>query len=197
MIREVNADLAQEKELKVTTGVLIDSLTESSAAREAGIKKNDVILSVDGVEVNSVPKLQELIARKRPGDKVDIQVNRFGKVMNFNVVLYNQEGNEDIVEARSVSSIEEYLGAELEDIDEETARKMNISGGVRIARLNNGKIKETTNVKPGFIITKVDNRAIRNKEQLLNYLKSKKGGVLIEGRYEDYPGEYYFGLGME
>lgn len=197
MIREVNADLAEEKELKVTGGVLVDSLTESSAAEEAGIRKNDVILSVDGVAVNSVPKLQELIARKRPGDEVTIQVNRFGKTLDYNVTLYNQDGNQDFVEAKSLSTIEEYLGAELENIDEKTANKLDIVGGVRIAKLSDGKIKETTNVKPGFIITKVDNRPVRNKKQLLSYLKSKKGGVLIEGRYESYPGEYYFGLGMD
>lgn len=197
MIREMNADLAEEKDLEVTNGVLVDSLTQSSAAREAGIEKNDVILSVDGVKVNSVPKLQELIARKRPGDQVNIRVNRSGKELDYNVVLYNQKGNEEIVEASSLSSVEEYLGVELEDLDSETARKLDIVGGVRIAKLSKGKIKEATNVKPGFIITKVDDRIVRNKKQLLSYLKSKKGGVLIEGRYENYPGEYYFGLGME
>lgn len=196
MIREVNSDLAKDENLKVTNGVLIDSLTEGSAAKDAGIRQQDVILRVDGAEVNSVPKLQELIARKRPGDAVRIDVNRFGQELNFEVYLKNKDGEERFVEARTLSSIEESLGVEFEDINEEIAKKLNVNGGVKISRISRGKIKDNTNVRPGFVITKIDRQPIRDKDHLLRVLKDKSGGILVEGKYENDPSEYFFGLGI-
>ena len=49
------------------------------AAREAGIKEGDVILSIDDVPVNSSAALQEQVSKYRPGEKVDVDVEQEGQ----------------------------------------------------------------------------------------------------------------------
>lgn len=196
MIREVNQDLAEEENLSTNNGIYIDSLTNESAAAAAGVKEGDVILEVDGVPVNSVPKLQELIARKSPGDEVSLMIDRKGANQTYRVRLNNKEGNQTLLEARTTTDIENDLGVEFEDVSQAIKDKLNIAGGVRISKIQRGKIQQFTNVEQGFIITKVDNKNVTDKKELLKYLKLKRGGVLIEGVYEDKPGVYYFGLGM-
>jgi Do/DeqQ family serine protease len=195
MIRTVDGNLKRDKDLDLNTGVYVDSLLENSAAGAAGIESGDVILSVDDVEVNTSPELQEVIARHRPGDEVTIKVNRQGKEKIFDVVLNNRKGNTDIVdkEHKEVLSI---LGADFETLDEEMAKKLDLKGGVKVKDLYAGKLRKSTNMRPGFIITKVDGQKIETVEELIKILDKKEGGVMLEGIYEDIPGEYYYAFGM-
>jgi S1-C subfamily serine protease len=54
-------------------------LIDNGSAKEAGIRAKDVIISIDNAETITASKLQEIISRKRPGDKVKIMVIRNGK----------------------------------------------------------------------------------------------------------------------
>lgn len=75
-------------------------------------------------------------------------------------------------------------------------KKLEIEGGVRVKKLYSGKLTKHTQIREGFIITKVDGQVINNTEELAKALENKKGGVLIEGVYEDFPGEYYYAFGL-
>jgi C-terminal processing protease CtpA/Prc len=85
---------------------------------------------------------------------------------------------------------------ELETISSKDAKKLDIEGGVWVKKLVAGKIRKQTNMKEGFAITKVDGSPVESVDDIVKLLKDKKGGVLIEGRYPDYPGDYYYAFGM-
>jgi len=195
IIQGVDGNLAKEKSLDVTTGVYVDSISDNSAAGDAGIKVGDVILDVDGTNVKTTSKLLEIIGRHHPGDKVALKVDRKGKEMDYLVTLRNQEGKEKLSE-RGSKEILDILGVELEGINKETAKKLDIDGGFRITKLYPGKLQKYTDVKVGFIITKVDGKEFKSENELIKYLKDKKGGVMMEGVYEDYPGTYYYAFGL-
>ncbi|MGV8090920.1 MAG: PDZ domain-containing protein [Mangrovibacterium sp.] len=57
-------------------GVFVAGVTPNSGAEEAGIKEGDVILSIDGVTVNSPAQLQEQIGKHNPGDQVNVLVKK-------------------------------------------------------------------------------------------------------------------------
>ena len=88
------------------------------------------------------------------------------------------------------------LGAEFETLDKKVARKLDIAGGVKVEKLYAGKLRKYTDMREGFIITKVDGQKIKDLDDLADVLKKKKGGVMLEGVYEDIPGEYYYAFGM-
>ncbi len=195
LIRSVDGNFAKEKDLTVNAGVYVDSIVGNSAAGEAGITSGDVIVAIDDIAVDGTSRLQELVARRRPGDKINITVNRKGKEKDFDVVLKNRSGNTEVV-TREDKPMFDILGAELETIETTLARELNINGGVRITRLYPGKLRQQTQVKEGFIITKIDGRNVVSVEDVIAALQDKKGGVLMEGIYEDLPGEYYYGFGL-
>lgn len=195
MIRDVNADLAKQEDLDVTEGVYVDSLMENSAAEDAGLKEGDVIFEIDGNKVATSPELQQIVALHKPGDNVIISVDRGGKRKDIEVTLKNREGNTEIVKKDKVDLLNT-LGVELETISSKEAKKLDIDGGVKVAKLFAGKIRKQTNMKEGFVITKVDGNKVTSVDDIINLLKDKKGGVLIEGRYPDYPGDFYFAFGL-
>ena len=194
-IRGVNSSLAKEKGLELTKGVYIDSLVENSAATEAGLKAGDIILKVNSIEVTTAPELQELIARYRPGNKVELHIVRGEKDMNIKVELKNRDGEAKFL-ANDRKEVFNILGAEFVEIDKKIAKKLEIDGGVKIKKIYAGKLSKHTNIKEGFIITKVNGKTVKDKEQLANVLQGQKGGVLLEGIYEDLPGTQFYAFGM-
>ncbi|MFW5700804.1 MAG: PDZ domain-containing protein, partial [Cyclobacteriaceae bacterium] len=186
---------AKEKDLKVTEGVYVDSVMANSAAGESGIKEGDVIKEVNGVTIKSTGELLELIGRHRPGDEVNLMVDRFGKMKEFKVTLKNLQGKTKLAE-KGEMEILDVLGVELEEVDNKIAKKLDIEGGLKIKKLHPGKLKKYTDVREGFIITKIDGKQVTSPEELVNLLKNKEGGVMIEGVYEDYPGKYYYAFGL-
>ena len=195
MIRSVDGNLARDKELGVNEGAYVDSLLENSAAGKAGIKIGDVITKVNDATIKSSPDLQAAIATHRPGDEISVSILREDKPMELKVTLINTEGTSDIIE-KEYKEVLTVLGAQLEDVDKETADKLDIDHGVRVSKLYAGKLRKNTQMREGFIITSIDGQKVKSKNELIEKLESKNGGVMLEGIYEDIPGEYYYAFGM-
>ena len=98
--------------------------------------------------------------------------------------------------SKEKGELKSILGAEFKEIDKSVARKLDIKGGVEITKLHEGKLSRQTNIREGFIINKVNDKPVNTVEDLLNELQNRKGGVMLEGVYEDVPGVYYYAFGM-
>ncbi|TRX45295.1 Do family serine endopeptidase [Fulvivirga sp. M361] len=194
-INSVNSTLAREFDLEVNSGALVRGIAGNSGAKEAGIKDGDVIVKIDDIEVENTAQLIGYVGSKRPGDVVTIKVNRQGKDIDFNVTLKNRDGNTEIVE-RAPENVFNVLGADLEDLDSRTLKRLDISSGVRVKSIGPGQIKKHTDMQEGFIITRIDGESVNSKEEVMKILENKEGGILLEGVYEGQSGKYYYGLGM-
>ncbi len=190
-IQDITADLAKEHNLDQLTGVFIAEVNENSAAKEAGIEAGDVITEINGLKVKSPSELQEMVSRYRPGDKINVLIKRKDKTKQFEVTLRNLQGDTKVVKAANFETI---LGAKVVELSDDEKRKLGVRNGVKIAQLQEGKLKEE-GVKPGFVITQVNNTPIDSVETLEKLFKSLKGGVYIEGVYQNGMVAYYaFGL---
>ena len=67
-IKKMNEEL--NTKYKEGDGILITDVLEGSAAKAAGVKKGDILIKLNGVNVKSSPELQEQVAIYKPGDKV-------------------------------------------------------------------------------------------------------------------------------
>ncbi len=67
--------------------VYVYSLTEGGAAERSGLLPFDVILNVDGEEVNSIPELQEKISMYKVGDEVKLRVRRDNRIQDISIRL--------------------------------------------------------------------------------------------------------------
>lgn len=195
-IRDLDSKLANEKGYKINKGVYIESVSDNGAADKAGIKAGDVIIEIDGVPVTTSTELQEIIGRRAPGDAIRVAVVRNGdKDLVFDVHLTNKDGKETLTEKAS-EDICNKLGITVQNASEKTLKKIGISNGVEVTSIEEGLVQKHTNMRTGFIITKVDNQNITDSEQFVKIMQNKKGGVMIEGVYPDVAGTYYFAFGM-
>ena len=195
-IRTMDGSMAREKDMDFIKGVWIEQVGENSAAEKAGIEAGDILIKVDDIRVTTSPRLQEIVARHRPGDALDIIVNRNGKELEFKVTLENANGTTDLVKKEN-KEVMNFLGADFETLDSESAKKLDIEGGVKVLNLYPGKLSQNTQMRAGFIITHVDGKKVTDFKDLVERLENKKGGVMLEGIYEDAPGKKYYAFGLE
>ena len=188
-IQDITSGLADEKGLDKVEGVFIAAVTENGAAKEAGIKPGDVIISVAGDLVNSSAELQEKVSRFRPGDDVKIVVKRNGDRKQFTVTLRNKHGDTQIVRDNVT-----VLGASFETINNNDKRNLNIEFGIKITELNGGKLKDA-GLNRGFIITHVNKKPVYEVNDFKREIGNARGGVLVEGVYPNGELAYYvFGV---
>lgn len=192
-IRDLDAKLAKEKNISEIKGVYVNGLIEGGSGEGAGIREGDIITKIGEENVNNVPELQEQISRYRPGDKINMTLKRNNQQKTVALVLKNKNGNTDLVKKQR-SEIVSILGATFEPINGSDMKKMSVQNGLRITKLNAGKLLNA-GIKEGFIITSVDKKKISTTEDLKKALEDKNGGVLIEGIYPNGMKAYYgFGI---
>ena len=182
----VNANIAREYDLDRNSGVYVAELTAGSSAARAGVEEGDVIIAVDGTEVRTNPELLERISRKRPGDVVQLTVDRSGRERTFDVTLLNQSGNTELA-AVAAGNYNPTLGAELVETD----------AGIQVQTLRaNGRLRRATNMEEGFVITGVDRTSVRSVRDLERALEEARGGVMLSGKYPDSDDVEYFAFGI-
>jgi serine protease Do len=190
-IGEIDAELAREKKLDKMEGVYVTGVKENSAAREAGIEQDDIILKINDIPVNSPAELQEQVGRYRPGDRLNVLIKRRGKMKQIEVTLRNLQGDTKIVQNKTYDLI---LGAKVVELERKEKAKLGLKYGIKVTGLQAGKLK-SEGVREGFVILKVNNKPVYSVAEFDTIIKSFKGGVYIEGVYPDGTVSYYaFGL---
>ena len=191
-ILDVNAEMAEENDLPVVTGVMIDRVNSGGAADDAGLESGDVIIDINGVEIKNVSNLQEQVAINRPGDKIRVTYIRDGKTSTTNATLKNTLGTTEVVASANSFSID---GAKFADVPKDLKEKLEIEGGAQISEIENGKWK-SSGITKGFIVTSINKREISDVEDLSSTLSQlpKDDGVLVEGVYPNGVKAYY-GIG--
>ncbi len=195
-IGNITSELAEAEDIDITSGVYVDSVMSGSAAEKAGLRQGDIITQIEGRSINQVSQLQEMVARQRPGDEVEMEVLRNGKSIELTATLQTIEGTTEVA-ATERGEMLSSLGAELRGLQKEDAQKLNLNGGVQISRLYAGKLRSETEIREGFIITRINGQAVRSPEDVSKVLENTKGGVMLEGIYPNDPRRvryYAFGL---
>lgn len=168
-------------------GIYVASVAEDGAASKAGIRKGDVITKVGGVEVNDSAIFLEQIGKRRPGDKVDIELRRGDKSIKANVTLQNRSGETTLLAKDSVD-VAEVLGAKLKNVAQNTCMELEINGGVQVVEIHSGGLLERCRVKEGYIITHINDRPVRSLEDLDRMTQKIKSidGIYPNGRASSY-----------
>ena len=192
-IRNLDDDLAKEIGTESLNGVYINGTTENGSAAKAGIKSGDIIKKIGGKSIKNVAELQEQISQFRPGDEVSVVIDRDNKHINLPVVLKNLDGNEKIVSNAS-NKILKRLGVKVKGATAEELKALKIESGIKIEEVYNGKLRNV-GIRAGFIITKINHQKIKTVNELITTMEQVKGGILIEGIYENGRKEFYgFGI---
>jgi hypothetical protein len=145
--------------LKEVKGVYVRNVKENSAAEEAGLKSDDVIVSADGVDTKTTPELQEMIGKKNPGDIVKVKVIRDGKEKFFDVKLKGLDGKTTLKIAEK-TEVNKALDTDFETLTRDERLKLKIASGIKVKNFGSKSILRAAGVPVGFVITSIDKKAV-------------------------------------
>lgn len=196
MISDVSAvdDINPEKAkaLKVKEGVYVGGFADRSPAKEAGVLEGDVIVAVNKTKVRSVGELQDQVNRYRPGDKVELAINRNGDSKTVSVVLKNSSGSTSVVKKTDGLAA---VGAAFKKLTEEQKKQYGVSYGVEVAGVDDGGKFKKEGISKGFIIMKINNASVSSPdevEQIIDAVsKSQDKGLFVSGFYPNGRTKYY------
>jgi len=166
---ELSPELAKEKKITaVTSGIYVGSVSEHSAALEAGLREGDVIVSLDGQPATSSGIFQEEIVKHRPGDKVTLEYYRDNKLRSTVVTLRNAKGDTSTI--TSASSDVSSLGCKFEVPGTEELRNLGLRSGVRVTDIKDGLFKQA-GIRNGFVIVDINNMRVSSQEDIEEIFK--------------------------
>lgn len=190
-IQDVDAALAGEKGFDVLKGVWVAGVGSNSAADDAGLEVDDVVIAIEGRTVNSVAELQEQVALNSPGDEIEVTFIRSGKTRTTIAILKNAENTTEVVAIERPSVVE---GLTVKPASEALKSELELESGLQVLSNKNKKWMEA-DIEEGFIVTKIDRKPIYSVDDLTASLENAKGeGLLIEGVYPNGEKSYY-GIG--
>ena len=186
---DVNAYVDSEKEkgnevdLGTMEGIYIAKVIDEGAAADAGLKEGDVITHIDGQKVKTFGELQNIIAQKRPGDKITINYLRSKSKKTATLTLKNEKGNTKVVTGTVDLDV---LGGHFKPLTDAQKEQLNIGYGLQVTKISGGKLKDA-GVPQGFIIQRVNDESIKTIDDLQKIVKeaskSKEPVLYIQGIY--------------
>ena len=181
-IAELTQELAEKEGLENIDGVYVAEVTDGGAAKLAGMKSGDVITAINGKKVNSTTQLKESVGQFRPGDKMDVEVNRNGRHHHYELTLLNEAGNVDVVK-KGDSFYNSEFGLMLQPVNQNDMSRLNIKSGLKIVEIRQGRFMNS-GIPVDFVITKVNGSVVNDKTDLENAQKnSRSRRTTIEGVY--------------
>ena len=87
VIQSISPEIAESLKLKNTDGALVSEILEGSPALKSGLKRRDIIISVDGKKIKKMEELPRIIGSLKPKTKVILSVLRDGKKFKIDVIL--------------------------------------------------------------------------------------------------------------
>lgn len=168
-------------------GVYVASVVEDGSASKAGIRKGDVIRSIEGVEINDSATLLEQIGKRRPGDKISVEVERGGKSLTLGVTLQNKTGEAKLLSREDVD-VSALLGGSFQTASAKLCKELDIRGGVQVTKVANGGLMQRARIREGFIITHINDKAVMNIDDLdrLSDKIHSIDGIYPNGRASSY-----------
>ncbi len=180
----------EDVDLGTMEGIYVGKVVEGGAADAAGIEPGDVIIGADGQKVTKFAELQEIVAKKRPGDKMTITYLHNKKKKQETVTLKNEQGNTRVVQTRDI----DILGGNFREITDKQKQELHISYGLEVIKVDNGKLKNA-GVNKGFIIQRVNDESIKSIEDLQKAVHKASTGnepvLYIQGIYPTGKKAYY------
>jgi Do/DeqQ family serine protease len=173
----VTAEIAQTVGLGRPGGVLLKTVYPGGPAAEAGLKTGDVVLAVDGVEVDDMQGLNYRVATHKAGDVVKVHVAGGGPVRDVSVTLGLPPENPPR-QLTPIAGHNPLTGARVENLSPAVAVDLQLdlmAKGVVIAAVADGTISANQGFRPGDVVKSVNGVAIGNVSELQSALAGAGG----------------------
>ncbi|HKA42905.1 MAG TPA: DegQ family serine endoprotease [Burkholderiales bacterium] len=181
-IQEVNQSLAESFGLKKPAGALVSSVEKDSPAAKAGIEPGDVILKVDGKEIQGSMDVSGRIANVKPGSTAKLEIWRKGATREVTVTV-GEMPPQKVAAAQSGGEEQGRLGVAVRPLTPAEQKEARVNGGVLVENVDGAAAR--AGLQPGDIILALNNQPVKDAEQLRGMVgKSGKRVALLVQRDE-------------
>lgn len=176
-IQNITPELAKSLDLKDNKGVIVSNVRPGSAAEKAGIKRNDIIVAVNGEATEDSNVLRNKVAASAPGSQIKLTVLRDGKEEQISATLdefdvegvkpdINQE-NQDQDEDKSNQNGK--LGLSLQSLTPEIAKRLELPSdteGVVVTEVDPNGAASAEGITTSDVILEVNRQIVRSVEDV-------------------------------
>lgn len=175
-IQPVNEDKKELFGLKDTKGVLVPDVKRGSAAEKAGIKRDDVIIAINGETIDDPNVLRNKIAGTLPGTEIKVKVMRDGKEQELSVVLdeLNPENAKNVQPNENERGGEKpnesgKLGLNLQPISPQIAKQLELPadiGGVVVTDVDPNGASAKVGVDRGDVVLTINRQPVSSLDEV-------------------------------
>jgi len=190
-LQNLTPELAKALNVPQSTGAVINEVTKNSPGDKAGLKADDVVVSLDGKKVDSSSALSRMVALRPPNSTVNLAVYRGGKPQEVKVTLTSRPGDLDRVgdasgprsgggRAPRDETNRQRIGLTLQSIDPRTAEANGLpTKGAVITDVQPGSPADAAELAPGMVVTEAAGKKIASADDLSKVLKDAKPGTTV------------------
>tara|TARA_R110002012_G_scaffold23885_3_gene80606 strand:+ start:11003 stop:12427 length:1425 start_codon:yes stop_codon:yes gene_type:complete len=171
MIQPVSEDLAESFGMDSAIGALIADLDPEGPAAQGGLQAGDVILEVNGEEVERSNTLPRMIGKGAPGTEIELLVMRDGEKVTETVELGSWPDAEQ-ESSQAGDSNQTRLGLAVAEIDEAMREELNISGGLVVNQVESASVAARAGIRPGDVLVSIDHRGVASSSELVEIVES-------------------------
>ncbi len=161
-IQDVSPDIAEGLGLEQARGALVTDVPEGPAL-EGGVEVGDVILSLDGEEIEDTRELVRMVGESAEGQTIRVVVFRDGETETLRVTLGRRETAEGVTPPSAPGDLSpapsaQVLGMDLVPLTDELRERLgaqNVTGGLVVEAVDPTSDAATKGLQPGDIITEV------------------------------------------
>jgi serine protease Do len=189
-LQNLTPELAKALNVPQSSGAVINEVTKNSPGDKAGLKGDDVVVSLDGKKVDSSSALSRQVALRSPGSTVTLGAIRNGKPMEVKVTLTSRPGDLDRIgdargphpggKSQKDETNRQRIGLTIQSIDPRTAEANGLpSRGAVITEVQPGSPADAAELAPGMVVTEAAGKKIASADELSRLLKDAKPGSTI------------------
>ena len=197
-IEDLDPVVAESMGLDDSEGALISTITDDGPAKDADLQVEDVIIGVDGVEVENTDDLRKRIASIAPGTEVELEVIRAGAPVKVAIELGELPDGDPTRTASREGARERSpasnLGIDVMDINREWSRFYESGSGVVIAEVRPGTVAEDRGLQRGDLIREVNGNSVSNVQEFAGIVRQFDAGQAIRFRVQRGNAQFLVGL---
>jgi serine protease Do len=176
-IQDVNPKIAKQFGLEEAQGALVSDVVNGSPADKGGIKTGDVILRLEGKEIENSTILRHQVADLPVGKKVEVEVLRDKKPVKLRIKIAEQPkdmmASSESVKGESKSAA--LAGFEVQNLTPDNSRQLNLprgTKGVVVSGVETGSAAEEAGVQPGDVIVELNRKPVHSVDDFQRVSKS-------------------------
>ena len=177
MIQDITPGISKAMGLKEMKGALVGDVSPDGPAKKAGVQRGDVVLEVNGKQIEDSRELRMTISMMDPNATVNLKLLHNGNPTNVSVKLGDLPSEKEEVKSEETPSEGALEGVTVENLDSQTIKELGLptsTAGVVVTDVSPSSPLVSAGLRRGDVIQEVNHQPVKSVSQFEDAIR--KGG---------------------